>query len=281
MAGNSALLPINEKGWRRGFANMLRNENGAWWRTRMWIVQTIIWLLILNGILATLLWAAPQPARVNAGEAGESAFAALMAEKPTAGLSVFMIMSGIAPAIAIVIIAQDAIIGEKQSGTAAWILSKPVSRTAFILSKLVANAIGILITAVILQGVIAYAQISAASGAARPIGPFLGAMGLVFLNLMFYLTLTLMLGTLFDARGPVIGIAMALLFGYQIFLGIAPWLAEIMPWALVVQTGSSAPLAVTVALGLPIASYTPIIATVLWSVIFTIVAVWRFNREEF
>jgi len=58
--------------------------------------------------------------------------------------------------IVAIIIAQDAIIGERQSGTAAWVLSKPVSRPAFILSKLVAGAIGLLVTGIVIQGVVAY-----------------------------------------------------------------------------------------------------------------------------
>lgn len=259
MAANSTLIPVKETGWRRGFANLLSRENGAWWRTRTWLVQTLIWLAILNGILAA----------VNA-EAG-----------PNEGLNVFLIMSGIAPVIGLVIIGQDAIIGEKQSGTAAWILSKPASRTSFILSKLVAHSLGALVTMVIIQGAIAFLQITAA-GKVLPIGSFAAALGLIFLNLMFYLTLTLMLGTLFNGRGPVIGIAMALLWGWQIGLAIAPWLGQILPWGMVAQVGPTAPpMVVQVALGKPIASVTPIVATALWSLAFVVIALWRFNREEF
>jgi len=47
MSAHSAILPVHETGWRRGFANLLSKENGAWWRTRRWLVQTIIWVAIL------------------------------------------------------------------------------------------------------------------------------------------------------------------------------------------------------------------------------------------
>ena len=74
------------------------------------------------------------------------------------------------PAIAVIIIMKDTLVGEKQSGTAAWVLSKPVSRPAFILSKLAANSIGVLATIVILPGVVAFilyrlrGRLSAADG---------------------------------------------------------------------------------------------------------------------
>ena len=72
------------------------------------------------------------------------------------GIQIFILFSGIFAAGGVVVFAQDALIGEKRSGTAAWLLSKPVSRTAFLTAKLAADAIGILVTFVIVQGVIGY-----------------------------------------------------------------------------------------------------------------------------
>ncbi|HEY4722873.1 MAG TPA: ABC transporter permease subunit, partial [Anaerolineae bacterium] len=203
--------------------------------------------------------------------------------KDVAGLSVFFIIAGIALSIGTVILGQDEIIDEKKQGTAAWILSKPVSRTAFVLAKLLANAFSILIVMVLLQGALAFVQVSIVRGSLWSIGPFLGGLGLLFLDLMFYLTLTIMLGTLFNGRGAVIGIPMAIGFGWQFLLGLAPFLGEIMPWALtmpITQKVDSS-LAMAVVTGHPLPSVTPIIATAIWCVVFTVVAVWRFNRDEF
>jgi hypothetical protein len=139
----------------------------------------------------------------------------------------------------------------------------------------------LLVTGVLLQGAVAYAQITAAGGHLSP-GGFLAAMGLVFLNLLFYLTLTFVLGTFFQGRGGVLGISLGLLFGCQILTGLARPLAAIMPWTLVVPLDpSSLPASLALALGLPVMSVTPIIATVIWCVVFTAVALWRFGREEF
>ncbi len=56
------------------------------------------------------------------------------------------------------------------------------------------------------------------------------------LNLLFYLTFTLMLVTLFDSAGLVIAIPLAFAFGQQLIAGI-PGLGSALPWALVVGTG--------------------------------------------
>jgi ABC-2 type transport system permease protein len=179
-------------------------------------------------------------------------------------------------------VAQGEIIDEEKLGTAAWILSKPVSRPAFILSKLFANAFNLLVVMVLLQGGLAY-LIFAVMGQPLPIGPFVGALGLIFLHLLFYLTLTLMLGTLSEARGAVIGVPLLILFGFQMILPVLPAAGIIMPWALVTSVPgiSGAGLVVDLLSGQALRTVTPIIGTALWCVIFTIVAVWRFNREEF
>ncbi len=278
MAANNAFQPVDEHGWRAGFANLFRKESRDWWGTRTWWTRILVWGLILNGLLAMVLFAAPPDAGQAAAQAGR-----IPEAKDVSGLTLFFVIAGLALSIGTIILAQDEIIDEKKQGTAAWILSKPVSRTAFILSKLLANALSILIIMVLVQGALAFVQVSIARGSLLPIGPFLGALGLLFLNLMFYLTLVLMLGTLFTKRGGVLGIPMAILLGYQLIIGIAPSLGEIMPWALTMPLGQTAgsSLALALALGLPLPSVTPIIATAAWCVVFTVMAVWRFNRDEF
>ncbi|MCC6192656.1 MAG: ABC transporter permease subunit [Anaerolineales bacterium] len=266
MATNAELLPVRESGWRMGFANLLRKEMGAWWRTRAWLFQFLLWLSILNGMLAMLLW--------GIGEERPA---------PAQAVEIFLILSGIALPIGGLIVGQDALIEEKQTGAAAWILSKPVSRPSVILTKLIAHGLGFLVTGVVLQGLGAYLQISAAAGRAWPAANFAAALGLVYLNLLFYLTLTLMLGALFSSRGPVLGIGFGLLFGYQLVIGLANGvLAYVGPWALVVSTPMvPTPLSVALALGQPLPTVVPIVVTALWCLLFTVVAIWGFSREEF
>lgn len=279
---NNQLISIKDRGSLNGFGNLFRNENHHWWGTGQWVIQVLIWMAIINGMLAMVLLTAPKieaaQARQEVGEA--EAGVAREALKETA-LRVFFIFSGLAPAVGVVIIGQDAIIQERQTGTIAWVLSKPVSRTAFLLAKLSADATGVIVTMVLAQGLIAYWIYKAGTGITLSILHFFTGLGLVILLLLFYLTLTLMLGTLFHSRGPVIGIPMVLVFGNQL-AGLAPVLGKIMPWNLVMDLGPEQPaLAVLVTQGQTLTTVTPIIGTVTLIITFTAISLWRFSQEEF
>jgi ABC-2 type transport system permease protein len=261
MAKNDELQMVRSLGWLEGFTNLAANENGRWWKTRRWLVQVLIWLVIVNGLMALIVASTPNM-------------------KPDDVLAGFLKLWGLVLPIGVVILGQDTIIQEKQSGTAAWILSKPASNSAFILSKIAANAFGILVTVVMVQGVIGYLQIWLSTGKAYSVLPFIGALGLVFLSLLFYLTLTIMLGTLFNSRGAVISIPLVLIFSVQI-LKFGSGLAQIMPWNLTTSLGPSNPsLGLVLVQGLPLPSLAPLFATVLWCLLFIGIALWKFNQEE-
>ena len=93
------------KRWR-GFGNLLRKELGAWWRTRTWIIHMAVYLLIVNGLTALDAWDTKQAG----GEVGEL-FGSFFA------FHALFVMAGV------IISAQGSIVGERQDGTAAWILS--------------------------------------------------------------------------------------------------------------------------------------------------------------
>lgn len=282
MAGNSVLIPVKDRGWLNGFGNLFTNESHHWWGTWQWAIQVLIWMAIINGMLAMVALAAPKIEAAQARmEVSEVEAAAAIETLSETALRVFFIFSGLAPAVGVVIIGQDAIIQERQTGTAAWVFSKPVSRAAFLLSKISADALGILVTMVLAQGVVAYFIYKASTGIALSIPSSLAGLGLVYLLLLFYLSLTLMLGTLFRSRGPVIGIPMVLIFGNQL-AGLAPWLSKIMPWNLVMDLGPEQPaLAIMLAQGQPLPTVAPMIGTAVLSIVFIIVALWRFQQEEF
>jgi ABC-2 type transport system permease protein len=272
MASNSILQPVTTRGWRAGFKNLFRKESRDWWGTRSWLVQAIIWTAILIGILAIVLSA----------EADGGNGPSLLSDRSATGLTVFFAMAGIALSIGTIIMGQEEVLDEKRSGTAAWILSKPVSRVAFIFAKVVANAIGILLILVLLEGVLAYGLIAAVTGRSFPVLPYLGALGVLYLNVMFYFLLALMFSAASNSRGAAIGIPMAVLFSYQFAAGLAPWSLEVMPWALT-NSGSSdavSSVAVAMVLGRPFSGL-PILATLAWCVLFLAIAVWKFNRDEF
>jgi ABC-2 type transport system permease protein len=256
---------VNEPPWRSGFLNMLRKESGLWWGTRKWWVQSLIWFLILNGFVILLLWIVPAVDKEDAPRAAEV-------------LDVYFQFLAAFGVLGVMILMQSVIVGEKNSGTAAWIMSNPISRGAFILAKLIANGIAILTIIVALQGLIAYLQFSLHGDIVlRPLD-FIAALGLHGLHMVFYLTLALVLGAFFNSRGPVIGISIAILVGQdlvsQIIAVKLPWFPTLMPMRLV-------DIALPVAQGGALSSYTPVITTTLMSVLFVLLALWRFKREEF
>ena len=61
----------------------------------------------------------------------------LNTDDPVVAISlVFILIGDLVGAVRAILVMQGVVIDEKKSFTAAWILSKPVSRNAFILSKL-------------------------------------------------------------------------------------------------------------------------------------------------
>jgi ABC-2 type transport system permease protein len=281
MASNNEFQVVGNQGQLQGFGNLMKKENRLWWRTSRWWVQTLIWIAIGNGILFMVIGVAPKmenpPGQDSNTQSGES-----QQSLDVLGLTTFLKIAGIATAIGVAVLAQDTLIGEKQSGTAAWVLSKPVSRSSLILSKVISNSAGILITMVIVPGAIAYLIIFLIAGRAFPILPFAGALGMFFVSLVFWLTLAIMLSSLSNTRGLAIGIPLFLILGFILFVEIAPLTAEFMPWNLTNEVSASQPaMAVALVLGQSIPTFMPLIGSLIGCIVFTLVAIWRFQKEEF
>jgi ABC-2 type transport system permease protein len=264
MSGNSAFELVNERGWRRGMGGMLRSEFSRWWQTRMWWVQCLIWVGLIGFMLSAVLFSTP--------DAPPSEEVAVL----------YAIFAGLFPAVGVVIIMQGVVVGEKKEGTAAWVLSKPVTRPAFMMSKVIANSLGVLATMVILPGSIAYILNAAVTGTPWNLPGFLAALGVIFLSHFFFLSLTLMLGTLFSSRGPVIGIALGLLFLQQNLIGWQPFLGDVLPWKLVIPIGEQLD-AVAPCLLVGSHNYSPnlVVVVALESLLFLLIGLYRFSREEF
>ena len=272
MSSAEILQPVVEHGWRSGFTNLLRKENSLWWGTRKWWVQTLIWLFISNGIIAFILWVIPlfdPSADMNLNGSGVNEL-----------IKVFLQMEALFTSLGVMVLSQGLIVNEKKFGTAAWVYSNPVSRSSFIFSKLVSHGWAMFIILIVVQSLVVYLQLALKAGMYFNPVPFIAATGVLCLLLLFYLVLALMLGTLFNSTGPVIGISLAVGFGMSIlpqFLGtLAPWLVAILPESLIELA-----LAIGTGLSLPEGWYFPMISTGVLIVIFIALAILRFRREEF
>jgi ABC-2 type transport system permease protein len=260
-AARTGLVIVNERGMLGGFGNMLRKELGQWWGTRTWWVQILIWVLILNGISTIVAMT------------DSMAPAELLAEV----VQTFLALGIAAVGMGTVITVQGAIVGEKQLGTAAWVMSKPASRAAFILAKTLAYASGYWITAIIIPAIILVIVIRQLIPVPLAIAPFLAGLALMALGQLFYLTLTLMLGTFFNSRGPVAGVGIAFIMTGLMLDSFIPFQVLIVtPWPLADIAGG-----LTLGSDLPSVWPVPIIATSIWIVVMTALALWRFGREEF
>jgi ABC-2 type transport system permease protein len=265
MSVNNALQLVDEGSWRSGFTNFLRKENGVWWKTSKWWVQSLVWFFILNGLVVLLLWIVPS------FDPGDS--------PPPGEVFDLFIQLFTVSVIGVMIFMQGVIVNEKQSGTAAWIMSNPVSRSAFILAKFIAHALAIFIVVVVLQSLIAYVQFALKGSVFLQPLPYMAAICVHSLHLLFYICLAIFLGTVFNARGPVIGISLAIFFmqdivGQLLALFISPKVTLFFP-------SSLSEMAVTIAKGGSLPSLVPIIATSVYSLALVLAAIWRFRREEF
>ncbi|MBN2393226.1 MAG: ABC transporter permease subunit [Anaerolineae bacterium] len=262
MAGNSAFQLVDEHGWRRGLHNLMRAGHNSWWKTKTWWVHALIWTAVINFVLAGILWSGEAITGVDA-------------------VSIYCLFAGLFPAVAIVIMMQGAIVGEKQSGTAAWVLSKPVSRVAYILSKLVPNALGMGVTMVLFPAIGAFIQFKLAHIDVA-LGNFILGWLILVLHLAFFLVFTVMLGAILNSWGAVIGIALGLLFGQQYLIGMAPFLAYVLPWPLVMPVNNSiaGAIAPTLMLGQTPDPFSPVVVVFLATVACVVIAIRKFEDQE-
>ena len=143
MTGNDAFEMKSGTGWNRGLDNMLRSGLSRWFKTRTWWVHCLIWSIVMVALVGGLAFSRPE----------------------TAPLSVIVMIyteaAGLLLAVGVVIAMQDALVSEKREGTAAWVLSKPATRTAFVLSRLVINGLAIVLTSVVVPGLLVYVTLGA------------------------------------------------------------------------------------------------------------------------
>jgi ABC-2 type transport system permease protein len=265
MPDNKFVL-VKEKGWLTGFSNMLNKENARWWKTNTWLQQIVIWFLLLNVPLLFILFISHPT---------ENGVPFTVEQTSLFGAQVFFAISALYLPFGVSIMTHDAIIKERELGTMAWILSKPISRKSFVLSKIVANATAVLILMVFVQGIIDYGILSIYNGGFLNAVNFFGALCIIALLSLFFLGMMFALGSLTISRYFVLGAAATF-----IILGLAasytmPDIATYLTWKLSETTRDFAMNG-----SLTANEITQLAATGVWIVIFFLISIFGIERIE-
>ncbi|HWL49918.1 MAG TPA: ABC transporter permease subunit [Acidimicrobiia bacterium] len=257
------LRPVQSRGWTGGLGNLVRKELDQWWGTRVWWIQLLIWTVILIGISTAIL---------VEGQSNGSTPTELHQEM----VQTFILVAGMAIGIGVVISVQGSVVGEKQSGTAAWVMSKPASRQSFVLAKVFAHTVGFWATALIIPAAIFLVGMRLLVSTPVDLSLFMAGLALVALIALFYIALTLMLGTMLDGSGPVAGIGIGFALAGMFFKDMLPQaFVRLTPWTLPDLAGA-------IALGGPLPAQwaVPVVAATVGVIVMIALALWRFGHEE-
>src|SRR5512137_2756750 len=160
MDANLQLKRVKEWAWMRGFANLYQKESRAWWTTKRWWINGLLWTVLVAGLAA--VWVFIMPSLYTA--AGSTTLTDVGGPL-VMGLKMFFTAGGgMVITIGTIILCQDLIIGEKQTGLTEWLLANPVQRKAYILAKLCASLVAVLMLLIVLPGAAVYGVLSLATG---------------------------------------------------------------------------------------------------------------------
>lgn len=266
MTALSELQLIESNSPWRGFPILLEKELRTWWGKRRWLLMGLVWLLVINGLLALVLFLLPQTLESDGlSPTGDNLL--------SSGLQAFFGLGSMAAAVGVIVLAQDSIIGETQGGTIDWLLAQPVTRRAVILAKLVAHAWGAFVILLVLQGVVAYIQLSFVGELAFL--PFIKGLAIMAIHTLFYLGLVFFLNVFSQNRGLVLGVSLASLLGGQFLLNLKATF-YVTPWGL-----SNVAVAAATGQSLPLELFIPVLVTAGWCLFFILASFWRFERLEF
>ncbi len=257
------LTPVRSAGAFAGFRNLLSKEMGSWWRTKRWLVHLLLWLVVINGFVV-LIWLDGRHNMTPEGGLRET-------------MQVFFQAGGFFALIGAVLVTQGTIVGERRSGTAAWVLTKPTTRKAMVLSKLVAISISFLLLSLVVPCAVLLVQLQILWGRLPETIHFLEAAGLLALHQVFYVALTLLFGTLLQSRGAVAGVSLGFWISGNILPNLVPaWVVGLMPW-----TFTQAAANIALWRPVPVRLWVAALSCAVLAVTFVVLAMWRFEREEF
>ena len=235
----AAIAPITTNAQRGGLflglSNSLRKELTEWFRSPKAFI--VLGISLAGAIFMTLI---PFVARAtgDAATAGD-----LLSMDPTA--NVLLGWTGQTVAFIAVLSTMALLSAERDRGTLAWSLSNPVSPTSIITAKFMASVLVVALVAVALPMVLSIGIATVAYGGLPDLAVVGSFTGLFLALPIFYIALTIGVGTAVRSTAGVAGVAFAVMFVPQIIGGFLPIANEISPtsigtWALAVAKGEAA-----------------------------------------
>ncbi|MHB1327896.1 MAG: ABC transporter permease subunit [Gemmatimonadales bacterium] len=194
-----------------GFAAFLGKELQEVRRTwRIWVIPGMLLFFAITSPIVALV----TPALVES-LAGSQPGMVIQIPDPTAldGYGQFLKSLSQLVTLAIVIAGAGMVSTERSSGTALLVLTKPLSRPAFLVAKLLAELLLLTVATVVATAVCL--AVSRAVFPPVPAGPLFAAVGLWLVSAMLLVTVMLLFSVVFSSRGGAAGAGL----GY-IFLGL-------------------------------------------------------------
>lgn len=193
---HTTLHPVQLSSWRSGLTNLWRKESRRWWKGWFW--HLLIWIPLLDGF--TAIAGASSRSSASTGSPAPSGMLVLV-------FLFFMLFSSFGT----VIMTHGKLLDEQQSGTMAWILSKPVTRSAFLLSKF-ASLPGMLLMMTLVPGMIAYQMLWLFQRQMTSPGIFLLILVFTACVITFFFCVMLLLGAFIKNRAVILGLGLFLCF---------------------------------------------------------------------
>ncbi len=237
------------------FSAAIRKETLEQWRTYRFLVVAAV--LVIFGLLSPLVaQLSPEMFRLIPG--GEQI--AGLIPKPTVQDAIAQYVKNTSQfaIILAILLTMGSVAQEKEKGTAAMMLVKPLPRWAFLLAKFIASLV-VFTCSVLLAALGAY-YYTMLLFEPMPIGGWLALNGLLLAYTLVYVALTLFFSTLSRSQALAGGLSLATL-GLLGLLGAIPRVGEILPgqiitWGalLMSQTGKAYWPALWVSLGIILAA---------------------------
>lgn len=259
---------MSGRGGFGGFGAFLRKEmleTRATWR--LWVLPGVLVFLGLTTPIMTAItpWVLKRTAASTPG-------VSIHYPTPTALDSYIGFMGNLAELalLALIISVAASVASERRGGTAVLVLTKPLSRAAFITAKCVANLI--LVTASTALGAAACIVVTILLFDASHVAAFVESVAVWLVLAAMFTTLMVLLSAAMDRQAPAAGVGIGVYVALFVLTGFP--IAKDRTPAGIMAANDAILKAKDVALGVPLA------VTAVLTVVFAVAAIYAFRRKE-